>query len=241
MRVISRGIWNVLIENTRNRRWHWDTRPHPQSVRTRDVHPVTSWSNFLGLMGYQLSLPMLLRTLKLRCDYLHKLTLPFKNEQFLTSHPKWRVPFEDRPIRPASSHKWKTSYDFHNPPALAFLISTFMGSQKLKFERGTKKEEQFLVVADQCRSPQNFSLGRPNQMLTFEFGGGEGKQENPRTNNRSRIESKQKVWRQVRHRTRAILMEGKFYNTEPFRVWDSTRKGKVWIQFESQICLPFKK
>ena len=78
-------------------------------------------------------------------------------------------------------------------------------------------------------------------MLTFEFGGGEGKQENPRTNNRSRIESKQKVWRQVRHRTRAILMEGKFYNTEPFRVWDSTRKGKVWIQFESQICLPFKK
>ena len=33
----------------------------------------------------------------------------------------------------------------HNPPALACLISTFMASQNLKFERGTKKEEQFLV------------------------------------------------------------------------------------------------
>lgn len=57
-----------------------------------------------------------------------------------------------------------------------------MGSQNLKFERGTKKEEQFLVVADRCRRPANFSLGRPNQMLTFEFLGGGGKQENPRKN-----------------------------------------------------------
>ena len=150
-------------------------------------------------MGYQLSLPMLLRALKLRCDYPHKLTLPFKS---------------------------KASYDLQNPPALAFLISTFMGSQNLKFERGTKKEEQFLVVADQCRSPENFSLGRPNQMLTFEFGGwGVNRNTHVKTF-RSRIESKQKVWRQVRLGTRAILMEGKFYNPEPFRVWDSTSRER---------------
>ena len=29
MWVTSRGIWNVLIENTRNRRWHWDASPSP--------------------------------------------------------------------------------------------------------------------------------------------------------------------------------------------------------------------
>ena len=29
MRVTSRGIWKVLIENTRNRRWHWDASPSP--------------------------------------------------------------------------------------------------------------------------------------------------------------------------------------------------------------------
>ena len=31
--VTSRGIWNVLIENTRNRRWHWDAPAPPQESR----------------------------------------------------------------------------------------------------------------------------------------------------------------------------------------------------------------
>ena len=52
----------------------------------------------------------------------------------------------------------------------------------MKFERGTKKEEQFLMDADQCSSPENFSLGRPNQMLILSLGGGGGKQENSRKN-----------------------------------------------------------
>jgi len=47
VRVTSRGIWNVIFENTRNRRWHWDSSSPPQeSPRTKDVRTVTSWPNF---------------------------------------------------------------------------------------------------------------------------------------------------------------------------------------------------
>jgi len=45
MRVISRGIWKVLIENTRNRRWHWDARPEGRSYG--DV--MTKFSRLDGL------------------------------------------------------------------------------------------------------------------------------------------------------------------------------------------------
>ena len=62
MKVTSRGIWNVSIENRLDLRWHWDVHPPPQeSVRTKNVRTVRSSPNFLGLMGYQFSLPMVLR------------------------------------------------------------------------------------------------------------------------------------------------------------------------------------
>ena len=82
------------------------------------------------------------------------------------------------------------------------------------------------MVADQCRSPENLSLGRPNQMLILSLGGGGVNRKTHVKTFGSRIESKQKVWRQVRHRTRAILMEGKSCNPEPFRVWDSTSRER---------------
>ena len=55
-------LYGVLIENTRNRRWHWDAPLLSKSLNGRRT--FARWRqkpNFLGLMGYQFSLPMVLR------------------------------------------------------------------------------------------------------------------------------------------------------------------------------------
>ena len=51
-----------ITENTWNHRWHNELPfpPSQEAVWTKDVDTVASWPNFLGLMGYKISLPTVL-------------------------------------------------------------------------------------------------------------------------------------------------------------------------------------
>ena len=135
VRMTLRGIWNVLIEDTRNRRWHWDTTPPPrESVRTRWRHNQIFSAWWVTNFPYQWCFAGALRALNLHYNKKNSIEKSWRSGGALAFHQYYAACVQ-------FGHQRHTWVDFVG----SLLCSGAFLPKVLKFSPLTKNQNSNLI------------------------------------------------------------------------------------------------